>query len=147
MIQIHVLFTLLSYAFFWAACVVSVLFLVQERQLKRKEVGDWLFKLPSLEVLDRLNLYALGLGFLSLSVGVLFGFLGIFHRFGHWWTGDPKQISSLALWGWYLVVWIVRLRSTLRGKRAALLAVLGFGLVIFTGLGAKMLGNSAHPYV
>ncbi len=147
MIQIHIIFTLLSYAIFLVACLAGVLFLVQERLLKRKQVGSWIFRLPSLEVLDNLNLYALGLGFIALSIGVLFGFLGIYHELGYWWTGDIKQYLSVGLWGWYLIVWWIRLRSTLRGKRVALLSVLGFTLVLFTVIEAGMWQSSAHPYV
>ena len=147
MIWIHVCCMLLSYAAFLLACVAGVLFLVQERQLKHKHMGSLFHRLPSLGALDRINFHAITAGFLLLSVGVCFGLSGIHRVYGHWWTGDSKEYLTVALWGWYCIVWLVRLRSTLRGRRVALLSVLGFSLVLFTGIGAGFMLSSVHPFL
>ena len=146
MLQLHIAFTLLSYLAFLTACVFGTLFLVQERQLKRKTMG-WLFhRLPSLDGLDRINFLAIGIGFVLLSVGTVFGFLGIERLFGRWWTGDPKEVTTVLLWVAYCILWLTRLRATLRGRRVALLSILGFTLVLFTFLGTIQLRSSGHPY-
>ena len=54
---------------------------------------------------------------------------------------------ALALWISYLMLWLVRLRSTLRGRRVALLSALGFSLVLFTFLGVSRILHSGHPYL
>jgi ABC-type uncharacterized transport system permease subunit len=139
--------SLLSYGAFLVACLAGVLFLIQERQLKGKRMGMLFHRLPSLEALDRLNFTAITFGFAFLTIGVGFGFVGARVMFGRWWTGDPKEVLTVALWTSYLVLWLVRLRCTLRGHRVALLSVLGFSLVLFAFVGTRWLLDSGHPYL
>ena len=147
MIIVHLLTSLLSYVAFLAAFIAGVLLLVQERQLKQKTMGLLFHRLPALETLDRINFIAISVGFGLLSLGTFFGFLGAGRLWGSWWTGDPKEYATLLLWGSYLVLWLMRLRSTLRGRRVALLSVLGFSLVLFTLMGASWFRPSFHPSV
>ncbi|PIQ84154.1 MAG: hypothetical protein COV75_03710 [Candidatus Omnitrophica bacterium CG11_big_fil_rev_8_21_14_0_20_63_9] len=147
MVSLHTICSLLSYGAFLVACVAAVLFLVQERQLKRKTLGALFHGLPSLGALDRANFLAIGAGFGLLTLGMLCGLASVRATFGRWWLGDPKEYLTVALWGAYCALWLVRLRSTLRGRRLALLSVLGFSLVLFTFVGLSHLLPSAHPYL
>lgn len=145
MIPVHMACSLLSYLAFLVAFVAGMLFLVQERQLKRKHMGVLFRRLPSLDLLDRLNLVAIGLGFGLLTVGMGFGFLSVRRLLGRWWTGDPNELLTVTLWVGYLALWGLRLRTALRGRRVALLSVLGFGLVLFSLLGVSWWLPTAHP--
>ena len=147
MVIVHTVCSLLSYAAFLVAFIAGGLFLVQERQLKQKRMGVLFHRLPSLGMLDRINFLAIGIGFALLSVGLAFGFFGVEALFGRWWTGDPKEYLTVGLWACYLGLWLIRLRATLRGRRVALLSVLGFSLVLFTCVGASRWLPSGHPYL
>lgn len=147
MINLHTVCSLLSYGAFLIACVAAVLFLVQERQLKRKTLGALFHWLPSLDVLDRINFLAIGIGFALLTLGLAYGLISMRAAFGRWWLGDPKEYLAVVLWAAYCALWVIRLRSTLRGRRVALLSVLGFGLVLFTFIGVSHVLPSAHPYL
>ena len=143
----HMICSLLSYGAFLAAFVCALLFLIQERQLKRKRMGMLFRRLPSLEALDRMHFVAIGIGFGLLSIGVAAGFLGANALMGRWWSGDPKEYLTVALWASYLALWVVRVRSTLRGRRLALLSILGFSLVLFTFLGVSRLLPTWHAHL
>lgn len=146
-IAVHRWCSLLSYGAFLTAFVAGALFLLQERQLKRKQMG-WLFRrLPSLGLLDRVNFFAISLGFGLLTVGATSGFIEMAHLRGRWWIGDPKEYATVALWGAYFVLWILRERAVLRGRRVALLSIAGFSLVLATFLGAGRLLPSLHPFI
>ena len=145
MVLVHTVCSLLSYAAFLTAFISGTLFLVQERQLKRKTMGVLFHRLPPLEVLDRINFIAIGIGFALLSIGAAFGFIEAGLVLGRWWNGDPKEYLTVALWLSYLTLWLIRLRATLRGRRVALLSILGFSLVLLTFLGASWLVPSWHP--
>lgn len=147
MILVHLLCAWLSYAAFLTAFIAGALFLIQEHQIKRKRMGFLFHRLPSLEALDRLNFQAIGLGWALLSVGIVLGLGEARGRLGHWWTGDAKEVLTVALWATYLLLWVVRLRSTLRGRRVALLSVVGFVLVVVSLVGAGRLIPSWHPYI
>ena len=145
LVILHLTCSLLSYAAFLAAFVSGALFLVQERQLKHKHMG-WLFhRLPPLGMLDQMNFIAIGVGFALLSFGAAFGFVGSEVLLGRWWIGDPKEYFTVTLWVSYCMLWLVRLRATLRGRRVALLSILGFTLVVFTFVGVSWFLPSWHP--
>lgn len=147
MVVVHTTCSLLSYAAFLLAFVSGILFLIQERQLKRKTLGLLFHRLPPLEALDRINFMAIGVGFALLSIGAASGFLEAGMLLGRWWNGDPKEVLTVALWASYLLLWLMRLRATLRGRRVALLSILGFSLALFTFLGASWIVPSWHPYI
>lgn len=147
MVWLHMLCSLLSYGAFLVACIAAILFLLQERQLKRKRMGRLFRSLPALETLDRTNVFALSVGFALLSVGLLCGLAGTKAFLGRWWMNDAKEYLTVGLWAAYLALWCIRVRATLRGRRVAMLSVLGFGLVVLTFVGATYLLRSWHPYV
>jgi len=147
MVVVHTVCSLLSYAAFLVAFLSGALFLIQERQLKHKHMGALFHRLPALGTLDRINFAAIGAGFGLLSLGVLFGVLGSRRLLGSWWRWDPKEWLTLLLWASYLVLWFVRLRATLRGRKIALLSILGFTLVLFTFLGVSRWLPTWHAYL
>ena len=147
MVALHTVCALLSYVAFLIGLVAAMLFLVQERQLKRKRMGWWFHRLPPLEVLDRANFLAIGIGFALLTIGVACGVWEVRLLWGRWWTGDPKEYLTLGLWAAYCSLWVVRLRATLRGRRVALLSILGCSLALFAFLGAHWWLHSWHSYV
>lgn len=146
MVIIHTFCSLLSYVAFLIAFVSGALFLLQDRQLKHKQMG-WLFhRLPSLDILDRINLVSIGVGFGLLSLGLFFGMAGSRLLLGRWWQWGAKESLTLILWASYLALWLVRLRATLRGRKVAVLSMLGFLLVVFTCVGANRLFGSWHNF-
>ena len=147
MITLHTWCSLMSYAAFLVAFIAGLLFLIQERQLKRKTMGLLFRRLPSLERLDRANFLAISAGFGLLTVGATSGFIEAALLRGRWWTGDPKEYLTVLLWGGYLTLWVLRRRATLRGRRVALLSVAGFTLVLLTFWGAGRIVPSMHPFI
>lgn len=131
---VHVLCVLLSYAAFLIAFLSGVLFLIQENQLKHKHMGALFHWLPPLAALDRVNFLAIGVGFALLTLGVGLGMVRSRILAGSW-EWDAGQAMVAALWLSYLILWLVRLRATLRGRRVALLSILGFSLALFTFIG------------
>jgi ABC-type transport system involved in cytochrome c biogenesis permease subunit len=51
---------------------------------------------------------------------------------GAMWTGAPKEWSALAAWVIYVVMLVARRRTGWGGRRAALLGIAGFVIVVFT---------------
>jgi ABC-type uncharacterized transport system permease subunit len=147
MIALHTWCSCLSYAAFLIAFITGALFLIQERQLKRKHMGLLFHRLPPLETLDRLNFAAISIGFGLLTIGATSGFIQAAKLRGTWWTGDPKEFGTVCLWLAYLALWVLRRRAMLRGRRVALFSVAGFTLVLLTFLGAGRLVPSLHPFI
>jgi len=147
---LHVIFAFIGYATFAVAFATAVMYLLQRRQLKLKKSFDSVFsKLPSLEVLDELNLKLINMGFPLFTFSI---FVGIFwaHRskiLGPNWPSDPKVIFTGITWLLYAALFHIRLLSVARGKRVAQLTILAFVFVIITFLGTKFLSIGPHEFL
>lgn len=129
-LPIHVTLAFLGNAVFAIAFAVSLVYLFQEGRLKSRR-GAWLLRrLPSLEQLDRLNYRCLVWGFPLLSLGIITGAVWAANTWGHFWSGEAREVLSLLTWMVYAGLLQFRLMGGLRGRRAATLTIVGFTLVV-----------------
>ncbi len=102
--------------------------------------------LPSLEVLDRLTYRAVTLAFPLLTLMVITGAVWANESWGRYWGWDPKETWALITWLFYATFLHTRLTHGWKGRRSAVLAVLGFVAVMFTYLGVSFLLPGLHSY-
>jgi cytochrome c-type biogenesis protein CcsB len=140
-LPVHVTFALLGNAVFALAFGVSLMYLAQEYQLKHKKMGSFYRRLPSLETLDRLNSVLLVWGFPLMTLGILTGSLWARDHWGDYWTWESRQISSALTWLLYAGLLQGRITAGLRGRKVAVLTILGFVLL----LGYFLWGNAVFP--
>jgi cytochrome c-type biogenesis protein CcsB len=133
----HALLAFFSYAAFTIAFGVAVMYLIQRRFLKTKHFGSMFQKLPSLETLDEISYRCLAVGFPLLTVAIISGAIWSEQAIGSYWIWDPKQTWSLITWLIYAALLHGRLTIGWRGKRAALLSIIGFGVLLVTYFGMK----------
>jgi cytochrome c-type biogenesis protein CcsB len=120
------------------------MYVIQERLIKTKQIGRFHRLLPSLQMLDTINRHGLALGFFLLTLGIISGALWAGAAWGSYWSWDPKETWSLVTWLVYAAIIHLRFGAGLRGRRAALLAMFGFALVLFTFLGVSVLMKGHH---
>lgn len=143
-IWLHVTLVLVGIAALAFACGVGLMYLLQERQLKSKSLGPMFYRLPSLEFLDGLGHRALLVGFPLLTIGLLLGALQAQAVWGRLLTWDPTQILSILTWVMYAGLLQARLTAGWRGRKAALLAVVGFGVLLGAFVGVSVLLGRPH---
>jgi len=143
-IWLHVTFVLLGNAALALTCGVGLMYLLQERQLKSKDLGPMYHRLPSLEFLDGLGHRALLVGFPLLTVGLVTGALQAQATWGYPLTWDPTQVLSVLAWVIYAGLIQARLTAGWRGRRAAMLAVVSFCALLMTFVGVSVLVGSPH---
>ena len=144
---VHVTLCFLSYACFTLALVFAVMYLWQEKELKSRKIDTFFFRLPPLEFLDRLGYRTIVFGFIFLSLGIVTGSVWAQQAWGTFWSWDPKETWSLVMWLLYLVYLHCRLMSGWRGKKSAYLAIIGFGVMLFTYIGVSFLLPGIHSYL
>ena len=146
---IHIPTIFLGYAAFGIAFAASIMYLIQENELKRKRPQAFYYRLPSLEICDELGYKSLSIGFPLLTIGIVAGALWANKAWGTSWGWDPKIIWSFITWLTYAVLIHYRLYAGLRGRRAAFMSILGFVFVLFTFLGSRYLVylGSNHTFV
>lgn len=143
---VHVLLLFAGYAVFAVAFGAAIMYLLMERQLKGKKLGALFRRLPSLDVLDAVNSRCLTIGFPLLTLGIITGSIWASYAWGSYWSWDPKEVWSLGTWLLYAALLHGRLTAGWRGRRAAILAIVGFCTVLFTFLGVNLLLPGLHSY-
>jgi cytochrome c-type biogenesis protein CcsB len=144
---IHSSLAFLSYATFAVAFGAAVMYLIQQHFLKKKRLGPLYQKLPSLDILDEINYRCLTFGFPLLTIAIITGAIWAESAWGTYWSWDPKETWSLITWFIYAALLHSRMTIGWRGKKAAILAIVGFFILLFTFLGVNLLpGNSQHSY-
>jgi len=145
-LSFHIVAALLGNATFALAFLGGILYLVQERQIKNKKFGFFYKRLPSLETLDALNYYCINIGFVLLTLGIISGSLYAQYTLGTFWQWDPKETMTLVAWLLYAGLLHERLAKGWRGRRAALLAIAGFAVLMVTFVGADFWHRSYHRF-
>jgi cytochrome c-type biogenesis protein CcsB len=146
-LPVHASITLFAYGFFALASIGGIMYLLQEREIKKKRFGLFYSRLPSLEALDKLNHHCLSVGFPLFTLGLITGSLWAKQAWGAYWHWDPKETWSLVTWFLYAAAVHQRFTVGWRGRRVALLSIIAFLSVLFTLWGVSFLLEGVHTYV
>jgi cytochrome c-type biogenesis protein CcsB len=143
-LTIHTIVAFLGNAAFALAFGVGIMYLVQEHYVKSKHLGGIFGRLPSLQTLDALNYKLITLGFPLLTFAIISGSLWAESAWGSYWRWDPREVWSLTTWFIYAIILHARLIAGWRGKRAAILSIVGFLIIIITFFGINLLEKGIH---
>ena len=144
-LPVHVTLAFLGYALFVLAAGVSLVYLVYERRLKAKRLSlNDARPAPSLEKLDRVNYHLLGWGFLMLTLAIVSGAIWADTIWGHFWSWEPQESWSLAIWLLYAALLESRLTIGWRGRRAAALTIILFSVLVGSFLGVSLVTPGKH---
>lgn len=144
--NIHVSAAVLGYSAFALSAVFGVLYLLQYRVIRNKIFGLVFRRLPSLDILDRMNLYAVRVGFVFLTVAIIMGSVWSFHIYGTV-KMDPKVLVAVLTWGMYGSALLGRRYTTWRGPRMAFSSVLGFVVILFSVFAVNFFLTKFHVFV
>jgi len=127
-LTVHIILVLLGIASLVVTAVASLLYLVEERELKSKRPRKFYYRLPPLGALDDLISKAMSIGFVLVTLAVIAASTWAFIEYGTRWIGQATIGISLMTWALYLVMVFLRMTAGWRGRKAALmvLTVVGF---------------------
>lgn len=123
----HVVLALLGYAALVLTAAGAVLYLLQERELKRKKPRQLYYRLPALGTLDEMISRAMAIGFVFLTLAVITAAVWAFIESGVNWISDPKILISMFTWAICLVMVYLRVSAGWRGRKAAIMALTALG--------------------
>lgn len=146
-LPVHASIAIMANGFLALAFCGGIMYLLQEREIKRKQFGMFFSRLPSLEALDNLNRHCLAVGFPLMTLGIITGSVWAKQAWGSYWQWDPKETWSLITWFIYAAILHQRLTMGMRRRRAAIMAIIGFSAVLFTLWGVTYLLGGVHSYV
>jgi ABC-type transport system involved in cytochrome c biogenesis permease subunit len=152
---VHVSSLLFAYATFALAAMLGVTYLLQFTEIKKKHLGYFYERLPSLQTLDDMNFRAVVLGWACLTVGV---------AAGAWWASqarvlapddpnlqamaldDPKVFIAVVTWAVYSFSLVARRTLGWTGRRAAWLSAIGFACVLLNFLPVSYFVTTSHTF-
>jgi cytochrome c-type biogenesis protein CcsB len=140
----HVTIIFIGEAAFALACGLGLLYLLQEYEIKTKKHRFFFRRLPSLELLDNTGYVCIVVGFTMLTLGLITGFVYAKAVWGQFWGWDPKEVWSGITWLFYAALLHGRLTVGWRGRRSAIMAIIGFVALIFTFIGVNLLLEGHH---
>ncbi len=104
------------------------------------------FSIPD-ELLDEISYKAVTLGYPLYTIGALFaGAIWAEQAWGQFWSWDPKEVGALITWLFYSGYLHARYLRGWRDRRAAVLSVVGFLVVLLSFFGNYFFGG-LHAYV
>lgn len=142
----HVLTAMLAYACFALSFIAGLIYLFQDLQLKRRQVGSAFQRLPSLEGVERFIFRTLSAGLPLLTVALLSGFVWMKSELGTFWLWNSKITASLFAWVVYAALFYFHFVSSIHGRRMVILAVLAFTLILFVFLGMNLFEMQVESY-
>ncbi len=138
---VHIVLVLFGFAALLFSAVASVLYLVQERQLKAKKPRKLSYRLPPLGTLDDLISKSMALGFVLMTLAVIAASTWAFIEHKTDWIKQPAIDISFFTWGIYLLLVFLRTTAGWRGRKAALMTVAVLGFSALTWAAHARLGN------
>ena len=142
----HVAISFVGDGMFAVAFMAAIMYLIQERQIKNKRFGALYSRLPSLETLDTINHYSLMYGFPFLTIGMITGAIYAQTVLGSYWQWDPKEVWSLITWLFYAALLHARVAMGWRGRRAAIMSIIAFFILIFAFIGTSLWLSDYHSF-
>lgn len=138
LLTIHVGMATIAYGIFATSFAAGVGYLVQG-------TGDRYAWLPSHKVLDEVAYRAVIIGFPIFATMIILGSWWASIAWSRYWGWDPKETAALVTWLTYAVYLHARNRRSWAGRPAALLLVVGFGMVLVTYSGSLWF-SGLHAY-
>ena len=138
MLTIHVGMAVISYGIFATAFAAGVGYLVQG-------TGDRFAWLPSHKTLDEVAYRSVIIAFPIFATMIILGSWWASIAWSRYWGWDPKETAALVTWLVYAVYLHARNQRRWAGRPAALLLVVGFGMVLVTYSGSLWF-SGLHAY-
>ena len=138
LLTIHVGMAVTAYGIFATAFAAGVGYLIQGPH----DRFSWL---PTHKVLDEVAYRAVIIGFPIFATMIILGSWWASIAWSRYWGWDPKETAALVTWLVYAVYLHARNQKAWAGRPAALLLVVGFGMVLVTYSGSLWF-SGLHAY-
>lgn len=151
-LAIHVTAMTLATGVFFIAAVIGITYFFVDRYARQVAAGrpsgadGILRRLPGPEVLDRLAYRTVVFGFPIWTFGVIAGAIWADRAWGSYWSWDPTETWAFITWIVYACFLHARATAGWRGRRAAVIQLLGFACLLFNVGVVSLLIPGLHSY-
>ncbi|HEY1308850.1 MAG TPA: cytochrome c biogenesis protein CcsA [Vicinamibacterales bacterium] len=152
---VHVASLLFAYASFALAAMLGLTYVLQFKEIKKKQLGYFYTRLPSLHVLDAMNSRAVVIGWVFLTIGVVVGVVWASQaralnpgnaNLQEMSLNDPKIFIALVSWAVYSFEMLARRTLGWTGRRSAWMSALGFAIILLNFLPVNYFVTTSHTF-
>jgi ABC-type transport system involved in cytochrome c biogenesis permease subunit len=152
---VHTSSLLFAYASFALAGVLGLTYVLQFKEIKKKHLGFFYTRLPSLQTLDVMNSRAVTVGWMFMTVGMVVGFIWATQaraaapydaRLESFSVADPKILVAVLAWALYSFAVVARRTMGWHGRKAAWLSAAGFAIVLLNFVPISYLVTTSHSF-
>ena len=144
---IHVFVAVLGTSFFALGAGISIVQLLQARRAAGKAVRlRFLDTLPDAEKLENFAYRVILVGFMFWTFTLIAGAIWADRAWGRYWGWDTKEVWTFIIWTIFAGYIHARATRGWRGSRSAVLAIIGFGAVIFNFTIVNLFFKGLHAY-
>jgi cytochrome c-type biogenesis protein CcsB len=145
---IHVSAAVISFGLFTMSAIVSILYLVKARVEDRgtQSKTGFLSRVPSVKELDTLGYRIVAFVFPLWTFAVIAGAIWAENAWGRYWGWDPKETWAFITWVVYAGYLHARVTVGWKGRKTAVVALVGYTSLIFNFFGVNMWLPGLHSY-
>ncbi len=143
---LHVAMTIIGYTALALSAIYALMYLLQERSIKKHRFGIIFQQLPSLNYLEKMSIHTVVIGIIFLGLGILNGHFQTYQKLGSFWLPDVKIILLDSLWLIYLIGYFSSRLMKWYGRRMAWLSLLTFLILLVGGMVVLNFSNSFHRF-
>jgi cytochrome c-type biogenesis protein CcsB len=157
-LSIHVTAMTLATGTYFVAAVLGVVYLFAERNASRvakrerqaagrpARADGIMRRLPGPEALDRLAYRTVMFAFPIWTFGIIAGAIWADQAWGRYWGWDPTETWAFITWVVYACFLHARATAGWRGKKAAVVQLVGFCCLVFNLIGVSLFITGLHSY-
>lgn len=140
--SIHIVVSILAYSLLAIAAIQALLYVFQERQIKRRATPAMLLALPPLQTMELLLFRLIWIGFALLTLTLLSGAVFSQEIFSKPFEFNHHTILAILGWVVFAILLIKRTLQGLRGSQAVYWTVGGFLLIQLGYFGTKIVSET-----
>lgn len=144
---VHASMSVMGYTALSLSAIYALMYVIQNRNLKKKKTGLLYTQLPALTYLEKMSIRSVVIGIILLGLGIMHGHIQSNRVFGTYFPMDVKVILSDAIWAFYFFGYVVSRIMKWRGKWMANLALSGFVVLLIIGGLVMFLMDSFHRFL
>ncbi len=146
LLGLHVINALLGYSGITISAVYGLLYMTLYKNIKSNKFGLIFDRLPSLEILERLNYFSAVIGFILLTVAITIGIIWLPAAFPNFSYMDPKLVGTLLVWLVYGYGIIRKTFTDWYGKKVVIFSLVGFVFAIVSLIATNTLAKTFHSF-
>jgi HemX protein len=142
---LHASMSITGYTGLLLSAIYSLMYIIQNNNLKKRNIGMVFQQLPSLTYMEKMNRRSILTGIILLGIGIMLGHYQMMIT-GEYMVKDMKVIITDVVWILYIIMYLLAIKKKWSGEKMAYMSLYGFIVLIVGGGIVIFLSESFHEF-